>query len=93
MDTVKAERSKNSVKTYGEKLFDQVFQDKKAYRKYQQLKNNLSQVQIEIVSKTPEFQGLHWEALQDPDFPRPLAVDCVMLRKSVNSAVKLSSFP
>ncbi|WP_254449364.1 CHAT domain-containing protein, partial [Anabaena sp. UHCC 0253] len=87
VDTVKAERAKNSVKTYGEKLFDQVFQDKKAYSKYQQLKNNLGQVQIEIISKTPEFQALHWEALQDPDFPRPLAVDCVMLRKSVNSAV------
>ncbi|MTJ09034.1 tetratricopeptide repeat protein [Anabaena sp. UHCC 0204] len=85
--TVKAERAKNSVKTYGEKLFDQVFQDRKAYSKYQQLKNNLGQVQIEIISKTPEFQALHWEALQDPDFPRPLAVDCVMLRKSVNSAV------
>ncbi|MCW9682577.1 hypothetical protein FJR41_017545 [Dolichospermum planctonicum UHCC 0167] len=24
---------------------------------------------------------MHWEALPDPDFPRPLAVDCVMLRK------------
>jgi tetratricopeptide (TPR) repeat protein len=93
VDTVKAERAKNSVKTYGERLFDQVFQDRKAYSKYQQLKNNLSQVQIEIVSKTPEFQGLHWEALQDPDFPRPLAVDCVMLRKSVNSAVGSVNLP
>jgi tetratricopeptide (TPR) repeat protein/nucleoside-triphosphatase THEP1 len=91
--TVKAERAKNSVKTYGEKLFEQVFQDKKAYSKYQQVKNNLSQVQIEIVSKTPEFQALHWEALQDPDFPRPLAVDCVMLRKSVNSAVGSVNLP
>ena len=93
VDTVKAERAKNSVKTYGEKLFDQVFQDRKAYSKYQQLKNNLGQVQIEIVSKTPEFQGIHWEALQDPDFPRPLAVDCVMLRKSVNSAVGSVNLP
>ncbi|MFN6154195.1 MAG: CHAT domain-containing protein, partial [Dolichospermum sp.] len=93
MNTVKAERAKNSVKTYGEKLFEQVFQDKKAYSKYQQFKNNLGQVQIEIVSKTPEFQGLHWEALQDPDFPRPLAVDCVMLRKSVNSAVGSVNLP
>jgi tetratricopeptide (TPR) repeat protein len=92
-ETVKAERAKNSVKIYGEKLFEQVFQDKKAYSKYQQVKNNLSQVQIEIVSKTPEFQALHWEALQDPDFPRPLAVDCVMLRKSVNSAVGSVNLP
>jgi nucleoside-triphosphatase THEP1 len=93
VDTVKAERAKDSVKTYGEKLFKQVFHDNKAYSKYQQLKNNLSQVQIEIVSKTPEFQALHWEALQDPDFPRPLAVDCVMLRKSVNPAVGSVNLP
>jgi tetratricopeptide (TPR) repeat protein len=93
VDTVKAERAKNSVKTYGEKLFDQVFQDRKAYSKYQQLKNNLGQLQIEIVSKTPEFQALHWEALRDPDFPRPLAIDCVMLRKSVNSAVGSVNLP
>ncbi|MDB9452611.1 tetratricopeptide repeat protein [Dolichospermum circinale] len=93
VDTVKAERAKNSVKIYGEKLFDQVFQDRKAYSKYQQLKNNLSQVQIEIVSKTPEFQALHWEALQEPNLPRPLAVDCVMLRKSVNSAVGSVNLP
>ncbi|MFN6034574.1 MAG: hypothetical protein ACK48B_11145 [Dolichospermum sp.] len=92
-ETVKAERAKNSVKIYGEKLFKQVFHDKKAYSKYQQLRNNLSQVQIEIVSKTPEFQALHWEALQEPNLPRPLAVDCVMLRKSVNSAVGSVNLP
>jgi tetratricopeptide (TPR) repeat protein len=93
VDKIKAERAKDSVKTYGKRLFDQVFQNRQAYSKYQQLRNNLSQVQIEIVSKTPEFQALHWEALQDPDFPRPLAVDCVMLRKSVNPAVGSVNLP
>ncbi|MFN7854474.1 MAG: tetratricopeptide repeat protein [Dolichospermum sp.] len=93
VDKIKAESAKNSVKTYCKRLFDQVFQNRQAYSKYQQFKNNLGQVQIEIVSKTPEFQGLHWEALQDPDFPRPLAVDCVMLRKSVNSAVGSVNLP
>ncbi|MEY2911001.1 MAG: Photosystem assembly protein Ycf3 [Cyanobacteriota bacterium] len=93
VDKIKAERAKDSVKTYGEKLFKQVFQNRQAYSKYQQLRNNLSHVQIEIVSKTPEFQALHWEALQDPDFRRPLAVDCVMLRKSVNPAVGSVNLP
>ncbi|MGB3419312.1 MAG: tetratricopeptide repeat protein [Dolichospermum sp.] len=93
VDKIKAERAKNSVKTYGERLFDQVFHDNKAYSKYQQLKNNLSHLQIEIVSKTPEFQALHWEALQEPNLPRPLAVDCVMLRKSVNPAVGSVNLP
>lgn len=89
----KADKVKESVKTYGEHLFDEVFQDKKAYSKYQQLKQNLSQVKIEIVSKTPEFQALHWEALREPDFPRPLAVDCVMLRKSIQSVDVSANIP
>ncbi|MDP5338899.1 MAG: tetratricopeptide repeat protein, partial [Nodularia sp. (in: cyanobacteria)] len=85
--TVIAERAAASVKTYGESLFQQVFQaDFNAYSLYRQLRGNLSQVQIEIVAKTPEFHALHWEALQDPDLSRPLAVDCVMLRKNVKPA-------
>ncbi|BAZ31896.1 hypothetical protein NIES4074_43690 [Cylindrospermum sp. NIES-4074] len=87
LNTVKAERAAASVKTYGERLFEQVFKkDFNAYGQYQQLRGNLSQVQIEIVGKTPEFQALHWEALHDPDLTRPLAVDCVMVRKSIKPA-------
>ncbi|MDB9346645.1 CHAT domain-containing tetratricopeptide repeat protein [Nodularia spumigena] len=86
-DTVIAERAAASVKIYGESLFKQVFQaDFNAYSLYRQLRGNLSQVQIEIVAKTPEFHALHWEALHDPELPRPLAVDCVMLRKNVKPA-------
>nr|WP_242049249.1 CHAT domain-containing protein [Aulosira sp. FACHB-615] len=82
LDTVKAEAAAASIKTYGEELFEQVFANRKAYSEYDLLRRNLSQLQIEIVGKTPEFQALHWEALRDPDLPRPLAVDCVMVRKS-----------
>ncbi|ODH02857.1 Tfp pilus assembly protein PilF [Nostoc sp. KVJ20] len=82
LDTVKAEAAAASLKTYGEQLFAQVFRvDFNAYSAYQQLRGNLSQLQVEIVGKTSEFQALHWEALRDPDLPRPLAVDCVMVRK------------
>uniref|UniRef100_UPI0039C5AEC0 CHAT domain-containing protein n=1 Tax=Nostoc sp. CCY0012 TaxID=1056123 RepID=UPI0039C5AEC0 len=91
-DTVIAERAAASVKIYGESLFKQVFQaDFNAYSLYRQLRGNLSQVQIEIVAKTPEFHALHWEALQDPDLSRPLAVDCVMLRKNVRPAPPVSA--
>nr|WP_228060526.1 MULTISPECIES: CHAT domain-containing protein [unclassified Coleofasciculus] len=84
LGTVQAARAEESVKGYGEKLFEQVFKrDFDAYSEYRQLRGNLAQVQIEIESQTPEFQALHWEALRDPDLPRPLAVDCVMLRKRV----------
>lgn len=47
------------------------------------MQGNLSQLQIEIVSRTPEFQALHWEAMRDRNLPRPLAVDCVVVRKSI----------
>ncbi len=81
LDRVKARNAADSIKTYGENLFEQVFANKDAYQNYEQLRWQLNQVKIEIVSRTPEFQALHWEALRDPDLPRPLAIDCVILRK------------
>ncbi|MDJ0717371.1 MAG: hypothetical protein QNJ54_24655 [Prochloraceae cyanobacterium] len=84
LDEEKSKRAAASVRKYGEDLFDRVFADRKAYREYDRLKEDLSQLQIEIISKTPEFQALHWEALKDPELPRPFAVDCIMLRKTVN---------
>ncbi|GAB1538834.1 hypothetical protein NUACC21_14980 [Scytonema sp. NUACC21] len=82
-DTTIAQRASVSIKTYGEQLFNQIFADKEAYSEYRELRRNLSQLQIEIVSRTPEFHALHWEAMRDPNLPRPLAVDCIMVRKSV----------
>ena len=82
-DEVKAQQAAASVQDYGQQLFKQVFQSNfDAYGEYRQLRGNLGQVQIEIESNTPEFQALHWEGLQDSELPRPLSVECVMLRKS-----------
>ncbi|MEM6614194.1 MAG: CHAT domain-containing protein [Cyanobacteria bacterium P01_C01_bin.72] len=87
LENVKAKRAKISVREYGEALFKQVFQaDINAYAHYSQLRNDLSQVKLEIESITPEFHAIHWEALQDPDLPRPLAIDAVTIRKSTNAA-------
>ena len=83
LDTVKATQTVDSIKTYGEQLFQQIFlANPKAYVEYDKLRRNLSQLRIEIKSRNPEFHALHWEALRDPELPRPLAVDCVMIRKS-----------
>lgn len=80
LETVKAQAAKESVRQYGEKLFEQVFKsDVDAYSDYKEIKAQIKQ--IEIAGNSPEFQALHWEALQDPQQPRPLAVDCVMVRK------------
>jgi hypothetical protein len=87
LDTIKAREIAATIPSYGEQLFQQVFrQNFNAYSEYQQLRGNLSQLQIEIIGKTPAFQALHWEALRDPDLNRPLVVDCVMVRKSINPA-------
>ncbi|MGL4880009.1 MAG: hypothetical protein ACRC8K_02970, partial [Waterburya sp.] len=88
LEQVKTDRAAASVKKYGQELFKQVFQaDSNAYSKYSQLRSNLNSLQIEIESVSPEFHAIHWEALQDPDLPRPLAVDTVLIRKSVKPAV------
>ena len=83
LDKVRANNAVTSIQSYGEQLFEQIFANRDAYSNYRQERNNLAQVTIEIVSGTPEFQAIHWEALRDPDLPRPFAVDCIMLRKYV----------
>jgi hypothetical protein len=92
-DTTIAERAAASIKKYGENLFNQVFTDRDAYSRYQQLGKGHNPLQIEIVGKTPDFQALHWEALWEPGYPRPLAVDCVMVRKSFKRAGKRADVP
>ncbi|MGK7876700.1 MAG: tetratricopeptide repeat protein [Xenococcaceae cyanobacterium] len=94
LSTVKANRAANSVQTYGENLFEQVFKsDFDAYGEYRDLRGKLSQLQIVIESQSPEFQGLHWEALKDPDLPRPLSVECIMLRKRRGSTSTPANIP
>jgi tetratricopeptide (TPR) repeat protein len=85
-DKVRAERARESVRSYGVSLFEQVFkQNVDAYSDYKAIGDAITQ--IEIIGKSPEFQALHWEALHDPQMPRPLAVDAVMVRQWVNQTV------
>jgi tetratricopeptide (TPR) repeat protein len=97
LEQVKADKAAASVKQYGQELFKQVFQTNiNAYSQYSQLRGDLSQVQIEIESITPEFHAIHWKALQDPDLPRPLSIDSILIRKSVKPAVieaRVREFP
>ena len=82
LDTTRAEQVAASIREYGESLFDQVFSDRRAFADYSRLRDDLGTLRFEIEGSNPEFQALHWEALRDRDLPRPLAVDCVMVRKS-----------
>ncbi len=84
LDNIKADRAKASVREYGKELFRQVFKsNSEAYANYSDLKPNLSQLTIEIASINPEFQAIHWEALQDPELEHPFAIDTILIRKGI----------
>ncbi|MEL4895033.1 CHAT domain-containing protein [Crocosphaera sp. Alani8] len=97
LEEVKANRVAQTVERYGKNLFEQVFQSNiKAYSQYNGLRKDLSKIQIEIESITPEFHAIHWESLQDPDLPRPLAIESIFIRKSVEPAsisAEVKEFP
>ena len=85
---VRARRAAASIEGYGRQLFEDVFADRDAYGDYQQAcRSGLANLQIEIEGESPDFQALHWEAMQDPKLPRPLAVDCVFTRKRFQRGV------
>ena len=72
VNTVDARRAAESITTYGESLFRQVFADPRALRHYRALLSQDSgALSFEIVG-SPGFHHLHWEALKDPDLPQIL---------------------
>ena len=74
-----------SIKSYGEALFDNVFQDRNAYVAYFKIREaGLSNLHIEIAGNTPQFHALHWEALKDPQRPQPLALQATVTRQNLN---------
>src|ERR1700730_2108860 len=87
---VRAQNAAQSVPTYGEKLFNQVFIQNAdaqfAYRTARQAGLNDAQIEIE---GTPRFHALHWEALKDPELHDPLVLQSTMVRKNlVSSAIE-----
>jgi len=85
MRETEAKQIGDSIRDYGEKLFEQLFSQRKAYADYQAaLANGLS---IEIIGNAA-FHALHWESLKDPDRKLPLAVEFVLTRKPIDSATQ-----
>jgi tetratricopeptide (TPR) repeat protein/type II secretory pathway predicted ATPase ExeA len=80
MDTTIAARAARSVKEYGIELFDQVFENKRAFATFERLAGSLGDVEI-LIEGDPGFQALHWEAMWDRDRVNPLAMDAVMVRQ------------
>ena len=82
-DTVKAREAAASVERYGEALFEQVFADRQAFARYSRaLQAGVGSFQIEIAG-SPEFHGLHWEALKDPALPRAMSLEAPLVRKNL----------
>ena len=79
---VQAKAAADSIVTYGEALFEQVFGNRRIYADYQRiLQSGLSSLRIEIAG-SPKFHALHWEALRDPETQQLLALQATILRKN-----------
>ncbi len=91
---VQAKTAADSINTYGEALFGQIFADREAYALYKDyLQAGLNDVQVEIAG-SPQFHALHWEALKDPNLPQPLVLQTIMMRKNLKpSAVRATVRP
>ena len=75
-----------SIPPYGEALFEQLFTDRKAQRAYGlAIDGGVDELTIEIKGSA-EFHRLHWEALKDPELPRPFALECPLLRRNLKPA-------
>src|SRR6266700_2841096 len=95
MNQVKAEEVAISVTEYGEMLFAQIFSSEPhiclAYETAGQM--DLNTLQIEIVGD-PSFHALHWEALKDPAFPQPLALQATIVHtNSVPQVLPMTVHP
>jgi tetratricopeptide (TPR) repeat protein len=82
LEDVIAQRAMTRIHEYGHQLFEQVFGNRDAYSLFQNWRTKgLHTIEFEILSRTPEFQALHWESLWPKDRDQPLGVDCVFLRR------------
>jgi hypothetical protein len=80
---VKARDAAANIKTYEERLFQQVFADMDVYAQYKQaVQASIEQLRFEI-SGSPEFHSWHWEALKDSKLPRAFALEAPMVRKNL----------
>lgn len=87
MEGEKAKAAAVSIATYGEALFEQLFADRRAYGAYRNaLAGGIANLKFEILSSSPEFHAIHWEALRDPELKRALACEASMVRKTIKVA-------
>jgi len=82
---VRGQKVAQSIRSYGESLFRQIFADPQALYHYRQAaQEGLHTIQLEIAGSVG-FHRLHWEALHDPELDLPLALNAPMIRRNLVS--------
>jgi tetratricopeptide (TPR) repeat protein len=81
-DQVTAADVARSITAYGEALFKQVFPES-ALRAYARALAKGPAALSFAISGSPDFHRLHWEALKDPELPRPFALEAPVVRKNL----------
>jgi tetratricopeptide (TPR) repeat protein len=80
-DNIRFNEVAQSIKTYGEQLFKQVFHEPDAYSDYRDaLKTGFT---LEIIG-SPAFHALHWESLKNSKHPSPFALKHEIVRKPLH---------
>ena len=81
--TVRARTTAESIRTYGEFLFSQIFADPQVLLQYRQAtQHGLHTIQLEIAGSS-SFHRLHWEALYDPQLGHELALHVPIIRQNL----------
>lgn len=76
-----------SINSYGEILFNQIFKDNEIYSEYKKcLNEGIDQISFEIAGYS-EFHAIHWECLKDPKLPNAWALLTSLVRKNLDSTV------
>jgi len=85
-DREKANRAHKSIAYYGESLFTNLFRQNEALTEWRNLVNGLDKIRIQVFSKDPGFQALHWEALKDPKESKPFCLKGVEFIRTSGTA-------
>ena len=84
---VRAEQAAALIPVYGEALFDQIIKkDTDFYGEYKAIFNyegGYGDLSFAIAG-SPAFHALHWEALKDPEQPRPFSLECPFVRQNLD---------
>lgn len=84
LDRQRAAAAADSLTDYGHQLFQQLFQDPRAFARYLPLREDgASRLRVEVIGPPAFHNAFHWEALKDPDLSAPLALEAQVVRRHV----------